>query len=311
MNIFKKKQTIDERPSRRTRKESVDSPKELVRQFRRGQTMTGSSSGHIKSSSELSASLLSPRATTHHLTTHRRRLGWRLIGALVICFILYLSASQIIASVSVRSETANVSSEQNKLYAASLERYLSERPVQRFMPSLDQSGLLQYLQAHHPEIERANIVLSAELGKASLELALRSPIARWNLNGSNEFVDKRGVVFMYTPHAAPELEIVDNTGLPPSKGNVVTSTRFLGFVGLVVGGLEQRGLTVTKATIPPLTTRQLEINLSTVPYAFKLNTDRSAGEQVEDIARIVAFFQSRNETPSYVDVRVKGKGFYR
>lgn len=281
-------------------------------QFRRGRTLTGSSSRAIASSNELHADMLSPRAMAHHLTAHRRRLVGRLIIAIVACLSLYVLLGQIAASLQVISkEQVILSPGQQQAYLKSTENYFHTRPVERFHPSLNTSSLITYLQQQHPEIATADIVLGGGFGEASVSLSFRQPIAHWNIDGQDEYVDKNGAVFKTNYFSAPALQIVDESGIAPVAGRSVASARFLGFVGLVVGDLEERGLKVTRATIPALKTRQININIENIPYVFKLSTDRSAGEQTEDASRIIAFLQKQNITPEYVDVRVKGKAFYK
>jgi hypothetical protein len=314
MKLFSSRTQEIDRPRRRNilPADSSQLRSEQRNQFRRGRTLTGSSSRNIASSNELNSDMLSPRAMAHHLTAHRRRLTIRLTAAIVACLAIYVIIGQIAASLQVTTKDQIVlSSDQQQAYLKSTENYFQMRPVERFHPSLNTVSLIAYLQESHPEVVSADIVLGGGFGEANLILSLRQPIARWNIDGQDEYVDKNGVVFKTNYYAAPSLQIVDESGITPDAGKSVASARFLGFVGLVVGDLEGRGLKVTKATIPALKTRQIDINIEGVPYIFKLSTDRLAGEQTEDVSRIIAFLQKQGITPEYVDVRVKGKAFYK
>lgn len=301
-----KKKTTDT-PSRRRsgslERESVD----FTNQFRRGRTITGSSSSRIASGNELNADILSPRAQSHHLTMRRRMLVWRLIAVVVAALSVYVAMGQIIATVQPKTDEP-VGSAQSQQYIQALDQYFARHPVERFRPSLNTSSMITFLQQTHPEIKTADIRLLSGFGDAQLAVTLRQPIARWTINGSNEYVDETGTVFAQNAHSSDMVEIIDTTG--PRNG-VVASKRFLGFVGLIVGDMKVRGYKVARATIPALTTRQLEVSLENIPYTFKLSTDRSAGEQSEDVSRIISYLQANNISPGYVDVRVKGKAFYK
>lgn len=309
MKKLKTKHKQSQAPSRRGNK--VRTSGEPVHQFRRGRTLTGSSSLKISSSNEYNSDMLSPRALTHYLSAHRRRIVWRLVAVVIAALAVYVFTGQLIATATISSTSASIPTKLENEYSASLDRYLKLYPTQRFKPALHSDSMLDALQQQHPEIETATLNLTGKFGEAQLKVQLRRPIARWNLNGMDEYVDQYGVVFAYNAFDAPELQIIDKTGISPTSGGLVTSKRFLGFVGLVVGGLSEKGYHVTQATIPALTTRQLTITIREVSYSFKLNVDRSAGEQIEDIVRIIPFLKSKGSLPVYVDVRIKGKAFYK
>lgn len=309
MKLSRKKPSTADLPRRRTQASSSQRA-EAPHQFRRGRTITGSSSANISSGNELRADILSPRAQSHHLSAHRRKLGWRLLAIVIVCLAIYVLLGQLIAEVTVRS-SVTVSRSARDSYVATLDTYLSRHPVERFKPSLNTRSMNQFLQASHPELLDSDIQLTSNFGKAQLSVRLRKPIARWTINGSNEYVDSTGTVFNYNAYPSDIVQIVDNNGAAAPQSGIVASQRFLSFVGLVVGDMQDRGYSVTKATIPPLTTRQLSLNVKKIPYTFTLSTDRSAGEQSEDISRIITYLRKKGITPSYVDVRLKGKAFYK
>jgi cell division septal protein FtsQ len=306
MKQLRKKKNNDNAPRRRSGTLERDSV-EFTNQFRRGRTITGSSSSRISSGNELNADILSPRAQSHHLNLRRRKLVLRLIGVIVAALIVYVCVGQIIANVQVKTNEL-VNASQSQQYAKALDGYFAKHPVERFRPSLNETSMVSYLQQTHPEIKSADVHLLSGFGDAQLEVTLRQPIARWTINGANEYVDETGTVFAQNAHSSDMIEIIDTTG--PRDG-IVASKRFLGFVGLIVGDMKLRGYKVVRATIPALTTRQLEVTLENIPYTFKLSTDRSAGEQSEDISRIITYLKGSQISPGYVDVRVKGKAFYK
>ena len=63
--------------------------------------------------------------------------------------------------------------------------------------------------------------------------------------------------------------------------------------------------------IPASTTRQVELRIKKVSYPVKFSVDRPAGEQTEDMARVIKYLKSKGVNPDYVDVRVSGKAFYK
>lgn len=279
--------------------------------YRRNRTLTGSSSPHVASSNELDAELRSPRAHVHHLSKLRNRIVRRLAVVLVVAALLYGFMSQFTATVALAN--TSTAAQQADAYIATINSYYQSHPFERFRPALNIDDLLRHVQVQHPEISSLTLEHSGEVGKGLVDLTMRKPVARWVIGDKTELVDAGGVVFGYTPHKKPAVEIVDrNTAsVAATDGNLVASHRFLSFVGQVVGESNKQGYTVKKVTIPLLTTRQLELSIKGVSYPVKLTIDRTAGEQIEDAARVIAHLQRKHIRPQYVDVRIAGKAFYK
>lgn len=233
-------------------------------------------------------------------------------GVAFVSFGLYMLVSQLVAttSISIASEAPLPQSDQ-AVYRAAIEAYYQARPVERFRFLLDQPALLSHMQASLPEVESLRLEPGSKLGESSVTLKARQPIARWSIDGSNKYVDGSGVVFARNYYDDPALQIVDNSGLQSSSSKFVASNRFLGFIGRVVARSAASGLSVSKVTIPALTTRQVAVTLAGQGTEYKLSVDRSAGDQVEDIARISRYLADNRLAPGYVDVRISGKAFYK
>lgn len=311
--MFAKKPNKQQAPRRRQDARTAE-PVGDVKSFRLGRTLTGSRSARISSGNELNAEMVSPRAKVHHLVHHRRRIFGRLLIVGVLGIGLYLLMGQLIATVHIRAtadtDAILLTESQVGAYQKTADDYFSRRINERFGPNLNTADLTSFMQAEHPEVKAVDVQLAGGFGDAQLMLRMRKPVARWVVSGKTEFVNQNGIVFDQNFYADPRVKIIDKNATE-LKGGLVASNRFLSFVGQVVGDLEERGLRVTKATIPTLTTRQLEISIKGVEYYFKLTIDRSVGEQAEDVARIVRYFKKRDSKPSYVDVRIKGKAFYK
>ena len=280
--------------------------------FQRNRTLTGSSSAQVASSGELNAALKSPRAHAHHLSSLRRRLGFYFILTILIAGVLFMLVSQLMASVTVRVSGVELLPAADKArYSQAIDSYFAARPAERLRFLTNQQALISHMEATDPEVQSVKIEPGEGLGDALITIVPRTPIARWSINGGNQFVDGNGVVFTRSYFDSPELRITDNSGLQADTAESVTSQRFLGFVGLVVGLAKDNGLVVNRVSIPPLTAKQLNVKVRGVHPYFKLSVDRSAGEQVEDMSRIVRYLKRKHISPTYVDVRIEGKAFYR
>ena len=281
-------------------------------QFRRNQTITGSSSGQFESAGERSAQIQSPRATEHALRHRQRRLGVRLFVALVASLVIFGILYQLIATVEVSpyGQTATDTSPEQK-YQSMVNQYLSEHPFERLRFLLDTPMLVQYMQANGAtEVQSIMEVTPSNLGVAHITIKMREPVASWSLSGQQEFVDKDGVIFATNYYKRPSVAVVDESGVRSDQVKTIASSRFLQFVGLSVGLARQHGLEVTKVVIPGSTTRQVQFELSS-KTRIKLSVDRPAGEQVEDAARAVSHLVGQGVKPGYIDVRISGKAYYQ
>ncbi len=284
--------------------------------FRRGSTITGSSSEHIASASELSGHLQSPRATAHHLHRQRRSVGLMLLGVLVasgaVLFLLY----QVIGTlqVSLYGQIKPISASEQQLYRDKIVSYFGKYPLQRLRFLLNTDQLAEYLQAESlTEVKTVASVVPDGLGAAGVVIKMREPIASWLIQGQRQYVDADGVVFARNYFDEPPVQIRDEGSSAPVAGQqvqAVTSRRFLQFIGQTVSYFASHQREVKQVTIPASTTRQVIVTLAD-GYNLKMTVDRPAGEQGEDALRAVNYFQRKRIKPEYADVRVSGRVFYR
>lgn len=280
--------------------------------FRRNRTLTGSSSAQVASSNELNAELRSPRAHAHHLTRLRRHLFAYFLAAVVAVFGLYTLLAQLVATETIQvRDVSLLTAEDEHAYRESVEQYFTSRPAERLRFLLKQNDLLGHIQASRPEVKSVSIEQGGRLGEAVVMVTARQPVARWSIDGDNKYVDGQGVVFGRSYYGDPGLQIVDNSGATAGAGQLVASNRFLGFIGRVLSGSEINGLSVKAVTIPAGTTRQIIVTLKGSSIQYKLSVDRSAGQQVEDMARVNKYLADRGVVPGYVDLRIAGKAYYK
>lgn len=284
--------------------------------FRRNSTITGSSSVHVASASELSGQLQSPRATAHHLHRQRRHLGLLLLGALVSAAMLIVLIYQFIGSVSISlyGQIKPVSAAEQQLYQEKTVEYLNRYPLQRLRFLFNQDQLSDFLQAESlSEIKSVSSVQNDGLGSAVITVKMREPIASWLIQGDRQYVDADGVVFARNYFNEPAVEIRDESNFTHKEGQqvqAVTSRRFLQFIGRTVKYYDQHDFVVKQVTIPSSATRQVIVTLQG-GYNLRMTVDRPAGEQAEDGLRAVKYFKRKHIKPEYADVRVAGRVFYR
>lgn len=314
MKLWRKKQP--DVPRRRMR---VDDSSNETRQplgrpggnlFKRNRTLVGSLSSTVSSANELGGDLQSPRTHVHHLTAHRRRLGSILTIVLVLAGVLMWFLYEFTAFMSIGASAGSTSVPAER-YKVLINEYLAARPIERLRPFLNEEHLQKHMANIAPEVESISASGSAGIATTQFDIVFRKPVASWLIGSTQYYVDKDGISFRTNYFERPTVRIADQSGVPQTSGAAVASSRFLQFVGRAVELSAQNGLVIEQAVIPQNTTRQIEVRLTGRPYPIKLSLDRPVGEQVEDMKNSVRFFDENKLTPSYVDIRVSGKAFYK
>ena len=140
----------------------------------------------------------------------------------------------------------------------------------------------------------------------------RRPVAKWTINGENYYVDSAGKAFLINYFDEPELSIVDENHFDVQPGETpIASNRFLEFIGRLVSDMALNDLEIDQITIPLRKLREVDIKVKGRSYPFKLSIDRSPAEQAEDIKRLIKHLDDNKIRPRYVDIRVKGRAYYR
>lgn len=307
MRVFSKKQKQLPQRRRQSRNESP-SVVSAANPFRRGRTLTGSTS--LASAAEAQAQMKSPRTQVHELAAKRRHIGVLLFIVVLVSAGLYGLIAQFTATVAVRANDG-ISLASSVPYEAAIQEYLAQNPAQRLRFLLDTVALNKFMQTKTPEVAEVRLNGSAGFGASAFLLSMRDPIVGWKIDGRDQFVDATGAAFEMNYFDAPGVKVVDQSGVPIEAGRAVASNRFLGFLGLTVGMAKTYGYKVQEVVLPRDTTHQIELKIDGVSYPVKLSVDRAAGGQVEDMARAVKWLHDNGKNPQYLDVRVAGKAFYR
>ena len=312
--IFKKNKDASPPGRRRSaRKTELESEPSSQRLFQRGRTLTGSLSSGVASANEQSGNLRSPRAHVHHLSGVRHKLGVTLLAVLFMGIATLYIMSEFTASVDVSSSRSGEFTDQQKAaFSEVIDEYYAKYPADRFRFSLDEDRLLGYVQSKLPEAESLSVAGAGIGAHSNITIKPRQSVASWVVNGRVMYVDANGVAYDTDYSDSTRLvKIIDDSGIPVVDGKALTSQRFLSFVGQFVGAAKQHGLTVTEATLPRYTTKQIEFSIKDIGYKVKVSVDRSAGEQAEDMARSIRYISNSGQSVKYLDVRVKGRAYYK
>ena len=281
--------------------------------FRRSRTLTGSTSSGVKAAIEKKAELKSERIKKHALKKTRKSIAAVLLILLVSLSGIYYLVYQYSLSVEVASFSPSLKDTPSaSVYEKTISDYLAVRPSERFRFALNQKNLSNYTQQQFPEVK--NVTLEGgSLGKARFDIELRQPVARWQINGKQFFVDMTGESFEKNYFAVPAVNVTDRSGAVAQAGSATLASRgLLRFLGRLVALTNASGLgQVKEASLPPGMTREIDIRLEGRGYLVKTHIDRDPASEVEDLRRTITYLEERKISPTYIDLRVQGKAFYR
>lgn len=295
---------------------SDDTYESRRRQFMRNQTLTGSSSQSVTSAAEMSGTIQSPRAATHHLRRQQRSLGVRILGLLSVAALTLVFLYAFIAEPSVSyygQVTTGADVADVRTYEQLVDEYLSGRPLERIRPLLHEDRLVSYLNDNGAsEVREITSVTSVGLGRSQIVVKMREPVVAWTIDGQKRYVDNSGYIFTKNHYDEPEVTVIDESGISnTSDVKTVASGRFLQFIGRGVGFAKQEGLAIDQVIVPADTTRQVQFAIANKARTrIKLSVDRPVGEQVEDAVRAHQFLTKQGTAVRYIDVRISGRAYY-
>lgn len=266
--------------------------------FRRGKTI----SEHQKENSA--------RIKDRKLVIRRRKLGLFFASIIFVVILSLLFLLQFVAKPQVVFENVQKKNNSEK-YTASIEKFLNLNPTNRILSSLNKSELLGFLRAESPEILDISKIEMSNLGTFNFYLTFRKPVASWVVDGKTVYVDAEGVAFQNNFFEEPNLSIVDDSGAIVSSGKTVASGSFLKFIGKLVSSAQAKGVNIVKIRIPPLSLRGVEVHVEGISYYAKMLTTESAEGQITNFKSSIDFFAKNNLSPTYVDLRVEGRGYYK
>lgn len=305
MKLFARKKRSSKEPIRQPR--FTQSAEEDM--FRRSRTLTVSDTKEGGG-----PELASERLKRHKLRRKRRQILWGLVMLFMVIAALLYVISQYIGGVEIDEVLPAgiaISAEDQSRYQSEVISYLQKHPSERFLFSLESQKLSDTVRKKYPEVESVKLSGGSWI-KGNFTLTLRKPVASWKLSNRQYFVDVNGEAFEKNYFAPPSVNIVDNSGAVVAKGNTVVSQKFLRFLGRLVALAGESGLgQISEASLPPNTTRQIDIKLEGRGYVIKTHIDRDPAGEIEDLRRVIQYLETRKITPSYIDVRVEGRAFYK
>lgn len=264
----------------------------------------------FNSRTTLGGDSVSERQELWNLKKRRRKAGLALFGFVSASLLILGLLTQLSANISVQS-TVPVDSSNQSRYIDILDNYLGGRPLERLRFAVDQTALHEYFLEHASEVKTIRLVSGGGLASTKMQLTFRQPVVEWSSGGKQYFVDEKGITFGKSYFAEPGVAIDDQSGIPSQPGQEVVNQRFLGFLGQAVAMFTDSGHQVSGVILPADTVRQVEFRLEGKRYAIKMVVDRAVEAQVNQAKKAIQFMDANGLNPSYVDVRVDQRVFYR
>lgn len=308
MKFFPKKHS---NTPRRRQYSDNDAMPNTSNSFRRSQTLINRD--NTVSSKVSSLNVDSPRTHVHHLAIKRRKVFVAFMIVFAVVVVLWLLISNFAATIHIVTPQSAISKTiDESRYSEVIQDYFETNPFGRFRFFLDNTALSEYVANKLPEVESVVEKNMVGIGMINFSVTMRNPVAGWKINDHQYYVDSKGVAFEKNYYNEPAVQIIDNSGASLQTGSASVSKRFLSFVGRIVSSSQAAGYSVTQAVLPINTTRELDIFLKDNSLLVKLSIDRKVGEQVEDMSRAIQHFKLNGKImPTYIDVRVRGKAFYK
>ena len=280
--------------------------------FRRSRTLTGSKSSGVEAAGEERGTLKSDRLKKQSLKRHQRLLVFSIGGLLIVIAGLYYLLSQYIGVVKV-SFASNTITQPPKpeRYQEAIKDYLGAQPSKRFRFALNDAELSSAITAKYPEVSSI-IAPDGGIAPGDFIITFRTPTVSWKIGDKHYFVDATGETFENNFTIPPSVSVLDNSGASVTNDDAFVSKGFLRFLGRLIALTNQSGLgEVTEASLPPGTTREIDIKLKGRGYTIKTHTDRDPAAEVEDMKRVIGYLDQKKINPIYIDIRVPGRAYYK
>lgn len=279
--------------------------------FRRSRTLTGSVSSQVTAGAQDRSQLKTDRLKLMELKAHRRKVLHLLGGVLAAVAVLTLLLTNFIVTPVISARQPSANKPPAEVYQQTIYQYFADHPLERFGFAMQPAGLEAALKQKHTELDAVHAQRDWYGGNVRFVVDFRQPLLVWRSNEQQFFVDARGVAFTYNHFAEPMVAVTDQSGIPPDQTGTVASSRFIRFLGRMVGALNGYNKGVVKTVIIPASTREIDLKLDGRDYIIKTNIDRDPLQQAEDIANTLTYFDAKGIKPEYIDVRVEHKAFYK
>jgi hypothetical protein len=246
------------------------------------------------------------------MRTLRKKVGMILGISIASLVVIVIGLTQFTGSVTLSASDSTALTKQfdEMTYQKHFDAYYEKYPLERFRFLTNYDQLSLWIQSSAPEVLSVVPAGIDGLGVAHYEIRFRQPSAGWRVGDQQFYVDTNGVTYKQNYFSEPAVNVLDHSGARVEQGEAIASSRLLSFVGRAVALAKERGVEVTQIEIPTQSMRQVYMYGKDIPVV-RMTIDRGVEAQIIDMAKALAFFKAKGESPSYIDVRTSGRAFYQ
>lgn len=120
-----------------------------------------------------------------------------------------------------------------------------------------------------------------------------------------------GVVQEYQTANAPSEPTEPTVKIYDENAGNNVSQRVKSFVVRLEDDAKDNGLKLERVILPYQMVREIDVYVEGRSEYYKMSIDRDSAVQAEDMARMILYLTEHEIAPSYVDLRVEGKAYYK
>lgn len=307
--MFKKnKKTPNSRP-RNSNRSSTES-------FRRNNTVISRSQREMEQRQQS----VTQRQFDRKKKESKSRIKKQMTAIICIGLLAFLAQRMKISNVKIESNASSkLSSQEANEYSRTILQAYNKNTVFGQSWTLDQAGMIEFIKSEFPELRTIETGSKVPFSTTmNTELIFRKAIFTWqDASKKIQFIDADGVLFDKNLDSSVDskklIAIEDQSGTVLEPGNPVLTTGLVKFIGGVHGAIKPvfAGKNISKVIIPK-STREVQVQVTDIPYLVKFSSQRSVGQQISELTVLLSWLKQRNITPaSYIDLRLQHKAFYK
>lgn len=235
-------------------------------------------------------------------------VDWMIFAAVVVALVYSLLVN---SSPKVVSESWPYHAQ--AVYAQAVRHYLDNLQDKTKL-TFNQSKLAQQLAKQFPEISDVSVEIPLISEQPVIRLAIADPQFVLTSNSKNYILDSQGVIVGLASDfkGLKELPTLnDQSGIGDIPGHRILSSSEVAFINEVLTQSKRAEVNISSAILPPQA-QELDIKTADQPYQVKFYLGGDAAIQTgQFLAARHQFAKSTDAPQQYLDVRVKGKIYYK
>lgn len=247
-----------------------------------------------------------------------RRLSYFRISVVLACLALGLYLMSASTSPIIRFSIIGVNARETSIYKSEIQKVLERSIFNRSKLLFDYRGVENSIIEEFPEIESVQISFDLIGRRPVIKLVTLRPAYIFQSNGLSWVIDKRGVAIGLQSELRESFtdslkNITDEVGSSNAIniGEALMSPGQVDFISSVIELLEKQLVVVTNVYLTD-SPKELDIQLATDSWLYKLNIDEDPSGQAGTVIAVRTTLKADGDTPQeYVDLRAGEKVYWK